>query len=89
MCASSQRADALNALTLIENIGRLATQGLFGFLFAALAEVGKSYLTFYCNAVSGPGPEWSHFHFSSEDSDRGTHHANNANWPGGCRQLLW
>ncbi len=52
MCPSSQRADALNALTLVENIARLLTQGLFGFIFAALAEVGKSYLTFFCNAVS-------------------------------------
>jgi len=52
MCPSWQRADALNALTLVENIARLSTQGLFGFVFAALATVGKSYLTFFCNAVS-------------------------------------
>ena len=52
MCSPSQRADALNALTLVENIGRLATQGFFGFVFAALAEAGKPHLTFYCNAVS-------------------------------------
>ncbi|KAJ4385947.1 hypothetical protein N0V85_007950 [Neurospora sp. IMI 360204] len=51
MCSSSQRADALNALTLVENIGRLATQGFFGFVFAALAEAGKPHLTFYCNAI--------------------------------------
>ena len=52
MASPSQRADALSALTLVENVARLATQGLFGFVFAALAEVGKSYLTFFCNAVS-------------------------------------
>lgn len=52
MCSPEQRADALNALTLVENIGRLATQGFFGFVFAALAEAGKPHLTFYCNAVS-------------------------------------
>ncbi|KAK1834466.1 major facilitator superfamily domain-containing protein [Podospora conica] len=51
MCPSWQRADALNALTLVENIARLSTQGLFGFVFAALATVGKSYLTFFCNAA--------------------------------------
>lgn len=51
MCSPSQRADALNALTLVENIGRLATQGFFGFVFAALAEAGKPHLTFYCNAI--------------------------------------
>ena len=52
MCTEAQRADALNAVTLVENIARLATQGLFGFVFASLAEVGKAYVTFFCNAVS-------------------------------------
>jgi hypothetical protein len=52
MCPQSQRADALNAITLVENVARLATQGLFGFIFSALAEQGKSYITFFCNAVS-------------------------------------
>ncbi|RFN48028.1 major facilitator superfamily transporter [Fusarium flagelliforme] len=47
----SQRADALNAVTLVENIARLATQGLFGFIFASLAQVGKAYATFFCNAA--------------------------------------
>ncbi|KAK1751022.1 major facilitator superfamily domain-containing protein [Echria macrotheca] len=51
MCAPSDRADALNALTLVENIGGLLTQGLFGFVFSALAEIGKPYLTFFCNAA--------------------------------------
>lgn len=51
MCPDSQRADALNLVTLVENIARLSTQGLFGFVFASLAGVGKAYLTFFCNAV--------------------------------------
>lgn len=51
MCPSSQRADALNAITLVENVARLATQGLFGFIFSVLAETGNSYLTFFCNAA--------------------------------------
>jgi hypothetical protein len=51
MCASEDRADALNALTLVENVARLSTQGFFGFVFAALAEVGKPHLTFFYNAV--------------------------------------
>lgn len=51
MCSESQRADALNAVTLVENIARLSTQGLFGFVFASLAGIGKSYATFFCNAV--------------------------------------
>ncbi|KAK0736536.1 major facilitator superfamily domain-containing protein [Apiosordaria backusii] len=54
MCSPSQRADALNALGLVENVARLATQGLFGFVFAALAEIGKPHLTFFVNAVSLP-----------------------------------
>ena len=52
MCSASRRADALNALTLVENVARLATQGLFGFVFAALAQIGKPHLTFFANAVS-------------------------------------
>ena len=51
MCSDSQRADALNAVTLVENIARLATQGCFGFVFASLADAGKAYATFFCNAV--------------------------------------
>lgn len=51
MCPQSQRTDALNAVTLVENIARLATQGLFGFIFSALAETGQAYLTFYINAA--------------------------------------
>ncbi|KAL2130239.1 hypothetical protein VTI74DRAFT_6716 [Chaetomium olivicolor] len=51
MCSASRRADALNALTLVENVARLATQGLFGFVFAALAQVGKPHLTFFANAA--------------------------------------
>jgi hypothetical protein len=52
MIPASQRTDALSAITLVENIARLATLGLFGFIFSAFAEVGKAYLTFFCNAVS-------------------------------------
>jgi hypothetical protein len=52
MCTASQRVDALNALTLVENMARLSTVGLFGFVFALLADAGKAYITFYCNAVS-------------------------------------
>ena len=51
MCSESQRPDALNAVTLVENVARLATQGLFGFIFAALANEGKAYATFFCNAA--------------------------------------
>lgn len=51
MCPHSQRTDALNAVTLVENIARLATQGLFGFVFSALAETGQAHLTFYVNAA--------------------------------------
>ncbi|RFU79640.1 hypothetical protein TARUN_2581 [Trichoderma arundinaceum] len=42
MCPESHRADALNAVTLVENIARLTTQGLFGFVFSSLSGVGKA-----------------------------------------------
>ncbi|KAM0257126.1 hypothetical protein ACHAQJ_004591 [Trichoderma viride] len=51
MCPESHRADALNAVTLVENIARLTTQGLFGFVFSSLAGMGKAYATFFCNAA--------------------------------------
>lgn len=66
MCPDSQRADALNAVTLVENVARLATQGLFGFIFASLAEAGKAYATFFCNAVCSP----SHNAPSPAETDR-------------------
>uniref|UniRef100_A0A0B7KMX4 Major facilitator superfamily (MFS) profile domain-containing protein n=1 Tax=Bionectria ochroleuca TaxID=29856 RepID=A0A0B7KMX4_BIOOC len=51
MCSGSQRADALNAVTLVENIARLATQGLFGFVFSTFSNLGIAYVTFFCNAA--------------------------------------
>lgn len=52
MCPSSRRADALQAMTLVENVAMLSTLGVFGFVFAAFSDIGKAYLTFFCNAVS-------------------------------------
>ncbi|KAK6397853.1 hypothetical protein LTR65_005101 [Meristemomyces frigidus] len=51
MCPSSRRTDALQAMTLVESVAMLSTMGLFGFIFSAFSEVGKAYLTFYCNAA--------------------------------------
>lgn len=51
MCSHGDRTDALNAVTLVENIARLATQGLFGFIFSALAQTGNAYMTFHVNAA--------------------------------------
>lgn len=51
MCSHGDRTDALNAVTLVENIARLATQGLFGFIFSALAEAGIAHMTFHVNAA--------------------------------------
>jgi hypothetical protein len=50
MCRPADRARALQMMTLMENIAMLSTLGLFGFVFSAFSAVGKSYLTFYCNA---------------------------------------
>ncbi|RFU34287.1 hypothetical protein B7463_g2079, partial [Scytalidium lignicola] len=51
MCSPSERADALSAITLVEMIARLATSSIFGLIFAAFAEIGKTYLVFSCNAA--------------------------------------
>ncbi|TLS30059.1 hypothetical protein PpBr36_02807 [Pyricularia pennisetigena] len=51
MCPSSQRADALGAITIVENIARLSTLSLFGFVFSALSEIGQAHLTFFLNAA--------------------------------------
>ncbi|KAL3479135.1 hypothetical protein BJX99DRAFT_255911 [Aspergillus californicus] len=51
MCKPHQRADALQAMTLVENIAMLSTLGLFGLIFSAFADIGKAFLTFYCNAA--------------------------------------
>lgn len=51
MVPANRKADALQAMTLVEYSATLTTMGLFGFIFSSFADVGKSYLTFYCNAV--------------------------------------
>ncbi|KAK1854107.1 major facilitator superfamily transporter [Colletotrichum chrysophilum] len=50
MCAPSERTDALQAMTLVENVAMLSTLGLFGFIFSSFAGIEKAYLTFFCNA---------------------------------------
>ncbi|KAF2446046.1 MFS general substrate transporter [Karstenula rhodostoma CBS 690.94] len=50
MIPSKDRVDALSGITLVENVARLSTISVFGFVFAALAEVGKTHLVFLCNA---------------------------------------
>lgn len=51
MCSPSQRSDALQAMTLVENVAMLSTLGVFGYIFSVFSDIGKAYLTFYCNAV--------------------------------------
>lgn len=51
MLPSNDRVDALGGITLVENVARLSTTAVFGLAFAALAEVGKSHLTFVINAA--------------------------------------
>ncbi|KAI8625951.1 major facilitator superfamily transporter [Xylariaceae sp. FL1651] len=51
MVPSSRKADALQAMTLVEYSATLTTMGVFGFIFSTFADMGKSYLTFYCNAA--------------------------------------
>lgn len=49
MCSPSQRADALSAISLVEMAARLATTGIFGYVFSAFAEIGRPSLTFTVN----------------------------------------
>ncbi|KAK4622458.1 hypothetical protein CLAFUR0_06583, partial [Fulvia fulva] len=49
MCSPSQRADALSAISLVEMMARLATTGLFGYVFSASAAIGRPSLTFLAN----------------------------------------
>ncbi|KAI2628221.1 hypothetical protein GGS21DRAFT_528289 [Xylaria nigripes] len=51
MVPSNRKADALQAMTLVEHSATLSTMGLFGFLFSSFADVGKTFMTFYCNAA--------------------------------------
>lgn len=51
LCPPEQRPDAISAITLVESMASLLTQGLFGLIFAAFSEMGKPSLTFFCNAV--------------------------------------
>ncbi|KAK3113090.1 hypothetical protein LTR53_009938, partial [Teratosphaeriaceae sp. CCFEE 6253] len=51
MCSASQRTDALSAISLVELMARLASTSIFGLVFSAFAEVGKTHLTFACNAA--------------------------------------
>lgn len=51
MVPASQRPEALQAMTLVEYMATFSTLGIFGAIFSTLADIGKSYMTFYCNAV--------------------------------------
>ncbi|KAI1111716.1 major facilitator superfamily transporter [Nemania sp. NC0429] len=51
MVPPNRKADALQAMTLVESAATLTTMGVFGFIFSSFADMGKSYLTFYCNAA--------------------------------------
>lgn len=51
MCSPEERIDALNAISLIEMAARLSTVALFGYVFAAFADIGRSNLTFLANGA--------------------------------------
>ncbi|KAI1258205.1 hypothetical protein MGN70_001254 [Eutypa lata] len=51
MVPASQRPEALQAMTLVEYMATFSTLGIFGAIFSTLADTGKSYMTFYCNAA--------------------------------------
>ncbi|KAI0131793.1 hypothetical protein BJ170DRAFT_220909 [Xylariales sp. AK1849] len=51
MVPPSQRADALQAISLVGYVAALTTVGVFGFVFSAFAAIGAAHLTFFCNAA--------------------------------------
>jgi hypothetical protein len=52
MVPASQRADALQSISLVQYIAALTTVGVFGLIFSALSAIGHARLTFFCTAVS-------------------------------------
>ncbi|KAH8896888.1 MFS general substrate transporter, partial [Thozetella sp. PMI_491] len=51
MCSSSQREDALTAISLAETVATLLTMSIFGKVYAILAERGTPYQVFFYNAA--------------------------------------
>lgn len=51
MCPPGKRRDAIASITLVESASMLITQGCFGYIYSAFAEIGHTNLTFFCNAV--------------------------------------
>lgn len=51
MCAEEDRTDALAGISLVENMARLSTTFVFGLIFAAFADIGRTELTFAVNAA--------------------------------------
>ena len=51
MCSPEDRTDALSAIAFVEMLARLSTTFVFGLIFAAFANIGKTYLVFVCNAA--------------------------------------
>jgi MFS family permease len=51
MCSPTERADALNAISLVEMAANLATVGLFGYIFSAFAAMGQPSWTFVVNGA--------------------------------------
>ncbi|KAK9793573.1 putative Major facilitator superfamily (MFS) profile domain-containing protein [Seiridium cardinale] len=47
---AAQRPEALQAITLVGYSAALATVGIFGSIYSALAEIGQAYLTRFINA---------------------------------------
>ncbi|KAH8203715.1 hypothetical protein TruAng_002128 [Truncatella angustata] len=48
---AARRPEALQAITFVSYVSALATVGIFGSIFSALAEIGKTNLVFFCNAA--------------------------------------
>ena len=51
MCSQAERTDALSAISFVEMMARLSTAFIFGLIYAAFANISKTYLVFICNAA--------------------------------------
>ncbi|KAI0477897.1 major facilitator superfamily domain-containing protein [Xylariaceae sp. FL0804] len=51
MVPPARRADGIQAMMLVEFSATFTTLGVFGAIFSSLSDLGKPYLTFFCNAA--------------------------------------
>ncbi|EUC40520.1 hypothetical protein COCMIDRAFT_108598 [Bipolaris oryzae ATCC 44560] len=62
MYDETQRMEALNAISIVDIMAKIASISIFGMIFSALSKSGISYLVFFCNAVCmTPSQRWDKY----------------------------